>query len=100
VGCTFDHTDRFAGTQRGRHQMLEPGMTAVAGVEHTAGRPSWDCRACGKPWPCDPARESLLSEMDRSSLAIYMWANLEEAVGNLPGGPPGELFDRFIHWTR
>jgi hypothetical protein len=68
-------------------------------TDHTADRPSWDCRACGKPWPCDPARERLAEEMDRISLAMYMWTNLEEAVADLPPGPPSELFERFIRWT-
>lgn len=67
--------------------------------EHIADRPSWDCRTCGKEWPCDPARERLVSEMDRISLAIFMWLNLEEAVGHLAPGPTSELFDRFISWT-
>src|SRR4051794_13841654 len=56
-----------------------PGMaiapvTPVSGAdEHSAERPSWDCRACGRPWPCDPAREHLQSEMDGTVLAVYMW---------------------------
>jgi hypothetical protein len=76
-------------------------MTAVAADgEHVAERPSWDCRACGRPWPCDPAREALVIEMDRVTLAIYMWSNLEEAVMDLPRGPAPEFFERFIRWTR
>ena len=71
----------------------------VAGGEHIAARPSWECRFCGKSWPCDPAREHLASELDRISLAIVMWVNLEEAVGDLPHGPASELFERFISWT-
>ncbi|RZU54384.1 hypothetical protein EV385_6335 [Krasilnikovia cinnamomea] len=67
---------------------------------HTAERPSWDCRACGRPWPCDAAREGLRGEMDPVALAIYMWVNLEEAVRDLPPGPALELFERFIRWTR
>ncbi len=69
-------------------------------TDHTAERPSWDCRSCGKPWPCDPAREQLASEMGGTALAIFMWLHLEEAVGDLPPGPPAELFDRFVSWTR
>jgi hypothetical protein len=23
-------------------------------MEYLLKRPSWDCRACGKPWPCEP----------------------------------------------
>ncbi|GAA2647655.1 hypothetical protein Adu01nite_10710 [Paractinoplanes durhamensis] len=38
---------------------------------HIAERPSWDCRSCGKRWPCDPAREALRSEMGRTQLAIW-----------------------------
>ena len=67
--------------------------------EHLADRPSWDCRRCGRPWPCDPARESLKGEMNRVELAIYMWAHLDDACGDLPKGPPSELFHRFIKWT-
>jgi len=75
-------------------------VTAAAEhMEHTADRPSWDCRSCGKPWPCDPARERLISDLDRFALAIYMWSSLDEAVRDLPAGPPAELFERFIHWT-
>ena len=76
-------------------------MKAVgADGEHVAERPSWDCRVCGKAWPCDPAREALLIEMDRVALAIYMWLNLEEAVLETSLGPASELFERFIRWTR
>lgn len=71
----------------------------MAESEHVAHRPSWDCLACGKPWPCDPAREELRTEMDLVQLAIYMWANLEEAVGDMPVSM-GDMFDRFISWTR
>jgi hypothetical protein len=38
--------------------------------------------------------------MDRVSLAVFMWVNLKEAVGDMPAGPVSELFARFIHWTR
>jgi hypothetical protein len=68
-------------------------------AEHTAERPSWDCRRCGNAWPCDPARELMIIEMDRVSLAVFMWVNLEEAIGDLPPCPSPELFDRFIGWT-
>jgi hypothetical protein len=74
-------------------------VTARVETEHTADRPSWDCRVCGKPWPCDPAREQLAEQMDKTALAIYMWVNLGEACADLPAGPPSELFERFIRWT-
>ena len=69
-------------------------------VEHVAHRPSWDCRACGKPWPCPVARERLASELDSIQLALYAWVNLEEAAGDMPLMPAGEAFQRFLAWTR
>jgi hypothetical protein len=68
-------------------------------LDHMPERPSWDCRCCGRSWPCDPARERLAAELDRVQLAILMWTNLEEAVADMPHGPMSELFDRFIRWT-
>jgi hypothetical protein len=68
-------------------------------AEHAAHRPSWDCRSCDKPWPCDPAREALAAAMDPVGLAVLMWVRLEEAVTDLPRVPPAELFERFLHWT-
>ena len=75
-------------------------MTAFDDIEeHAAARPSWECRSCGKGWPCDPARERLALEMDRVSLAVFMWLNLEEAAGDMPLQPASELYERFIDWT-
>ena len=79
---------------------IRSAIVIVEQTEHTADRPSWDCRACGRSWPCDPARERLIREMDRVSLAIYMGSSLDEAVQDLPSGPPAELFERFLRWTR
>lgn len=69
-------------------------------AEHIAERPSWDCLACGKPWPCDPAREQLRTEMDPVQLATYMWSCVEEAAGVLGDLSMSETFDRFLAWTR
>lgn len=68
--------------------------------EHLAKRPSWDCLACGKPWPCDPAREHLAAMHSPTRLAMLQWGNLEDAAGDLPGMPVAEAYDRFIAWTR
>lgn len=102
--CRLPHP-WFRTAQRAPADDPGPGMalaetSAVTESDHIADRPSWDCRSCGKPWPCNPARKALASEMDRTSLAIYMWVNLEEAVCDLPKGPPSELFERFLSWTR
>ncbi|MDT4990210.1 MAG: hypothetical protein QOH97_102 [Actinoplanes sp.] len=75
-------------------------MTTIADAdEHTPQRPAWDCGGCGRSWPCDPAREQLIAEMDRINLSVYMWLNLEYAVSEIPAMPASELFDRFISWT-
>lgn len=68
-------------------------------MEHIAQRPSWDCRACGEPWPCDPAREALTAEMGGTERRIYLWSCLEEAMGHLPPTPAAETFDRFLSWA-
>ncbi|MEU4429002.1 hypothetical protein AB0F81_51060 [Actinoplanes sp. NPDC024001] len=68
-------------------------------AEHTPDRPSWQCRACGLPWPCDPARERLTAELGRVDLAVLMWDHLEEAARDMPKTPASELFDRFLRWT-
>lgn len=67
---------------------------------HLPQRPSWDCLCCAEPWPCDPAREELAARMDGITLAMYLWSRLEDAAGELPPTPPGELFDRFLRWCR
>jgi hypothetical protein len=77
-----------------------PVVTAAAELTHLPRRPGWDCRCCGKPWPCDPAREELVAETGGgTALAIAGWAYLEEFVRDRAPGPTDELFDRFIRWT-
>jgi hypothetical protein len=72
----------------------------MAEVEHNADRPSWDCRACHDPWPCAPARARMLDEMSSIELAMFCWANLEEAAGDMPQMTAAEAFDRFMNWSR
>jgi hypothetical protein len=68
-------------------------------AQHIEVRPSWDCIACEKPWPCDPAREALAAELQPTALRIHMWLRLEVAAGDLPTTPAGELFERFLGWA-
>jgi hypothetical protein len=70
-------------------------------VEHTPEKPSWDCRACGRPWPCDPAREAMLIEFSGmpSVLMFYLSSQATDAHGDLRL-PSGELFERFQAWVR
>ena len=72
---------------------------------HLRGRPSWDCLACGRPWPCAPAKDRLLSEFRRhpSSLTIYMSSYMGEAMNDLTAhgeSPPPDLYERFLSWVR
>ena len=69
-------------------------------AEHEAERPSWDCANCGRPWPCDPAREQLKAHLGPVIVAIHMWGRLDDAVLDLRGVPTGELYERFLSWTR
>ena len=75
-------------------------MVTDPGADHQPCRPSWDCSACGKPWPCDPARETLAQRHDRQGLAVHLADWMIEAARDMPSTAPGELFDRFMAWTR
>lgn len=68
-------------------------------AEHTPARPSWDCRSCGRPWPCGPARARLAHDRSRVDLAVLMWDHLEDAARDMPRAPASDLFDRFLRWT-
>jgi hypothetical protein len=69
-------------------------------AEHEPEKPSWDCKRCGGPWPCDPAREYMAARLGRVALAVHMWERLDEAAGDVRTLPPSELFERFLSWTR
>lgn len=69
-------------------------------VQHTAGRPDWDCLACGNPWPCDPARAAMAADEAPTPTILFMSSLLAEAARDMPTVSPQELVDRFIGWTR
>ena len=68
-------------------------------MDHVEERASWDCRACGRPWPCDPAREELAAALTPVALRTQMWTRLEVAAQDMPTAPARELFERFISWA-
>lgn len=70
-------------------------------VEHSLDRIYFRCVACGRPWPCLPARVQLGEQYadDPSGLARLMTGYLFDAVAVFLA-PPRELYDRFIAWTR
>jgi hypothetical protein len=67
---------------------------------HLPDRPSWNCVACERPWPCGPAREHLASTMTPTRLAAYAVAQMGAAAADLPGVPPAKLHRRFLGWMR
>ena len=80
-------------------------MTGPQPTEHLWGRPSWDCTACTRPWPCVQAKETLLAEFRHfpSVLSIYMASQLEDALEDMTahgGAPPADLYERFMAWTQ
>ena len=78
--------------------MRQKTLTNV--TDHLPTRPSWDCQACDKPWPCDPARERLTQMYGRTTLSIFAAERLIEAARDVPTITPAELFERFLSWTR
>jgi hypothetical protein len=68
---------------------------------HGPKRPEWECIQCGRKWPCDAAREDLaVSTGGGSSLAVLMWALLEEFIRDTDAKEFAGIFERFIGWTR
>jgi hypothetical protein len=67
---------------------------------HLPSRPSWTCGTCGEEWPCTTARESLMSELAGTRLAMLMWTHLEHYALDQGKGPLSGAFERFIAWTR
>jgi hypothetical protein len=80
-------------------------VTAIAQqTEHLNERPDWDCRLCGRPWPCANAKTDLLTEFRAfpSVLRIYMSTQMYEALTDLTshGEPaPADLYERFLSWA-
>lgn len=84
------------------------GCCGRMGHEHVPSRPHWGCRACGHSWPCDGARNVLLTEYagNRIGLFLYLAGCLHEAIDDLSQADASgtsdceDLFDRFVDWAR
>ncbi|MGI5212199.1 hypothetical protein [Plantactinospora sp. CA-290183] len=109
-------TDPRTPDRTSRHEPADPTRepthdTADGGAEirgpharfraHVPARPSFRCRGCGAPWPCQPARLSLLLAYrnDRVGLMIYLACQLHRALHDLPGVDPVDLSTRFLGWA-
>jgi hypothetical protein len=66
---------------------------------HEVSRPSWECAACGRPWPCDPAREAMMGSMSSVELNVYLAFCFGDAAEELPNDPLVELHRRFFSWA-
>ncbi|BEL11805.1 hypothetical protein Q0Z83_099960 [Actinoplanes sichuanensis] len=59
---------------------------------------------CGHPWPCPEAKACLLKEYQAfpSLLKIYLSAQMYDALDDFTsdGETPGNLYERFLAWTR
>lgn len=86
--------------------MIDPGdladreMSAAAPdgePEHDPQRPSWDCAACGQPWPCDPARERVATSPPHVRLRL-MVSYLLDASQDRPYEPAGDMVASFVGW--
>jgi hypothetical protein len=69
-------------------------------VEHVAARPSWRCRVCRAPWPCEAAKQQLIAAYDRIGLCMHMAERSAEAAWELPGLTPAMAYGRFLSWAR
>jgi hypothetical protein len=68
---------------------------------HTPVRPTWNCAACGREWPCSGAHGRLLAEFDGAptSLNIYLAGMYMAASQDLRFHAAGELYQRFLGWV-
>lgn len=69
------------------------------GPAHQPQRPSWECTACGDPWPCARAWEVLREQFPSGALGMFMVTMLTIAAGDMPAARPGILYLRFIELT-
>ncbi|SCF11846.1 hypothetical protein GA0070558_12985 [Micromonospora haikouensis] len=69
---------------------------------HLPLTPAWTCGGCSADWPCHERRQELRAEFDRApvSLAFYLAAHLVDAAQDLTHVPAGDLYQRFLGWTR
>lgn len=68
---------------------------------HPAERPSWRCRVCNVPWPCQPAIVALAVELGTgSAFDLRCWSYYDVAVADLRFSDGPSLIRRFIHDAR
>ena len=85
---------RPGGSQR-RFQGCE-GMTDA----HRYTLPSWDCEACGQPWPCVERKAKFLHDYEGQpgELRLVMSLFFIDATEDLTESVE-EVHTRFVSWT-
>lgn len=70
-------------------------------LDHEPDPENWDCKSCGDPWPCEPAKKVMVETMSPTELRINQWTDFERAVTShrVQGLNAQELWDRFFGWT-
>ncbi|GAB1641737.1 hypothetical protein KRMM14A1259_21600 [Krasilnikovia sp. MM14-A1259] len=74
-------------------------------TDHQAERPSWDCRTCGRAWPCAAAKVELAEQYQGfpTGLTVYLASCLVEAIDDRAAGTDraaADLYDRFLGWAK
>jgi hypothetical protein len=76
----------------------------MADAEHLPDRPSWNCKACGEPWPCPPAQKALSEEFAvfPTVLGLYLAGQYVDAQRDFieRGERSFDLYTRIVSWAR
>jgi hypothetical protein len=85
----------------GAHAWLATEAAAVVNL-HAPIRPSWRCALCSDPWPCDSAKQQLITEFPgaRAALGMLMASYFFDAVQDLPRWAETGVYQRFLGWLR
>jgi hypothetical protein len=77
----------------------------VPRTPHQPDRPTWDCLACGEPWPCAPGKVELAEQgvVHRRSLRLYLESCAidmidDRAAGHHTRGCDDAVYDRILGW--
>jgi hypothetical protein len=74
----------------------------VPRAAHQPDRPTWDCLACGEPWPCAPGKAEQ-GAVHRRSLRLYLESCAidmidDRADGHRVSGRDEAIYDRILGW--
>jgi hypothetical protein len=80
-------------------------MMLVPRTPHQPNRPTWDCLACGEPWPCAPGKVELAEQgaVHRRSLRLYLESCAIDMIDDRADGHRARprdnaIYDRILGW--